>query len=63
MYVCVCYGVTDKQIKQAVEQGAMDLKSLQAQLNVGKQCGKCVRDTLEMIAATKDMIPNYYEVA
>ncbi len=63
MYVCVCYGVTDKQVKKAVEDGAVDLKALQKALNVGTQCGKCIRMTLEVMQQQLDVTPNYYEVA
>ncbi|QIZ78640.1 bacterioferritin-associated ferredoxin [Ferrimonas lipolytica] len=63
MYICVCFGVTDTQIKQAIENGATDLKALQAELNVGSQCGKCIRTTLEMMEQTKDLEPNYYQAA
>ena len=41
MYVCICHGVTDKQIETAVEAGAMTMKKLSAELGVGSQCGKC----------------------
>ncbi len=63
MYVCVCYGVTEKQVKEAVEQGAETLKALQTKLNVGTECGKCIKATLEMMEQTKDLTPNYYQVA
>ena len=41
MYVCICHGVTDGKIEQAIEQGADTMKKLTEQLNVGSQCGKC----------------------
>ncbi|GAA4871455.1 bacterioferritin-associated ferredoxin [Ferrimonas pelagia] len=63
MYVCVCFGVTDKQVKQVVAEGATDLKTLQAKLNVGTQCGKCIKTTLEIMQQQLDVTPNYYEVA
>ena len=44
MYVCVCHGVTDKQIRNAVrEEGVGNLRDLRNALNVGSQCGKCVQ--------------------
>ncbi|SHH96706.1 bacterioferritin-associated ferredoxin [Ferrimonas marina] len=63
MYVCMCYGVTDTQIKQAVAKGATDVKTLQSQLGVGAQCGKCIRMAREVMEQELDCIPNYYEVA
>jgi bacterioferritin-associated ferredoxin len=41
MYVCVCNGVTDKQIIKAVEEGASTLQDLSDELNVATCCGRC----------------------
>lgn len=41
MIVCVCNNVSDRKIRQAVEDGATTLFELRAQLNVGTCCGKC----------------------
>ena len=44
MYVCLCKGVTDNQIKDAINQGACSMRDLRADLDVATQCGKCARD-------------------
>lgn len=41
MYVCLCHGVTDRDIREAVCQGASRLRDLSRDLGVGTQCGKC----------------------
>ena len=41
MYVCVCNGVTDKQIIEAAEQGASSLEDLSEELKVATCCGRC----------------------
>ncbi len=42
MYVCVCFGITDKQITNAVvEQGVGTMRELKQQLGVAGMCGKC----------------------
>jgi len=41
MYVCLCKGVTDTQIRQAVDSGATSLRQVRQQLGVASQCGKC----------------------
>jgi len=41
MYVCVCNGVTDKQIIKAAENGAMSLQDLSEELKVATCCGRC----------------------
>jgi bacterioferritin-associated ferredoxin len=53
MYVCLCKGITDTQIRAAVEDGAGSLREVRNTLGAASQCGKCgilirdiVRDTL-----------------
>lgn len=42
MYICVCQGITDTQIKNAVtEQGVTNMRQLGETLGVAQQCGKC----------------------
>ncbi|MFT6283934.1 MAG: bacterioferritin-associated ferredoxin [Arenicella sp.] len=44
MYVCICLGITDKAIKQAVlEDGVGNMRQLKQKLGAGSQCGKCVQ--------------------
>ena len=44
MYVCLCHGITDKAIKQAVlEDGVGNMRQLKKKLGAGTQCGKCVQ--------------------
>lgn len=44
MYVCLCHGITDKAIQQAViEDGVGNIRQLKKELGVGSQCGKCVQ--------------------
>lgn len=53
MYVCMCYGVTDKAIKQAVEtQGAGNLRELREVMDIGSQCGKCIAMAQQIIDNT-----------
>jgi bacterioferritin-associated ferredoxin len=41
MYVCICNGVTENQIRTAVCDGARSLRELRADLGVATCCGKC----------------------
>ena len=41
MYVCLCKGITDSQIRQAVDSGATSLRQVRQMLGVASQCGKC----------------------
>lgn len=50
MYVCVCHGVTERHIEQAVNQGATRLRDLRRNLRVATGCGlcaSCARDCLK----------------
>ena len=57
MYVCLCKGITDTQIRAAVNDGANSMQELRTTLGVASQCGKCgilardiVRDSLGLMA-------------
>ena len=53
MYVCLCHGITDKAIKQAVrEEGIGNLRQLKQHLNVGSQCGRCIQMAQSIIDNT-----------
>ena len=50
MYVCICANVTDRQIRQAVREGASSMDDLAVRLGVGAGCGCCrevARDMLD----------------
>jgi bacterioferritin-associated ferredoxin len=41
MIVCVCNNVSDRKIRQAVEEGITSMLELRQHLDVGTCCGKC----------------------
>jgi bacterioferritin-associated ferredoxin len=41
MYVCLCNGITDSQIRHCVKSGARCISDLQAELGVAAGCGSC----------------------
>lgn len=49
MYVCVCNGITERQVRHAIEQGASSLSDLTEQLGVAAGCGSCVGFTEELL--------------
>ncbi len=55
MYVCLCKGVTDRQIRKAVGEGASRMRDLRRDLGVCSECGKCgecARDLLRAAQST-----------
>ncbi len=52
MYVCLCKGITDSQIRAAIEDGANSFKEVRKTLGVASQCGKCGILTREILRET-----------
>ena len=68
MYICICNGITDSQIKEAVANGVGSFEDLQQQLGVANQCGeckcharKCLRECNK--SCNKQFIPGTADVA
>jgi len=63
MYVCLCKGITDTQIRAAVQEGASSLREVNRTLGVASQCGKCgivareiVRESLGDVMETDEQL-------
>ena len=63
MYVCLCRGVTDGQIREAIYEGCCSYRDVRDSLGVGTQCGKCaclakqvVRDTLDELQSSQSAL-------
>ncbi|OZG75363.1 bacterioferritin-associated ferredoxin [Hahella sp. CCB-MM4] len=55
MYVCLCKGITDRDIQREVENGARRLKDVVNKLGLAKDCAQCVtvaRDVFESLKST-----------
>jgi len=56
MYVCLCNGISDRQIRECVDRGATTLDEVQARLPVANCCGCCestAREIIELHAESK----------
>ena len=60
MYVCLCEGVTDGQIRDAIFEGCCSYRDVRTTLGVASQCGKCaclakqvVRETLSEVQSSQ----------
>ena len=51
MYICVCKGVTEREIREAAARGAHSLKDLRRELGVATECGKCAVDVKRCLKA------------
>ena len=50
MYVCVCNGVTDNEIRQAAAAGCSGLTELTMRTGCGACCGSCVEVAAALLA-------------
>ena len=49
MYVCICNGVTDRQIQEAVENGCRSMAELTMRTGAGASCGTCMETAAAML--------------
>jgi bacterioferritin-associated ferredoxin len=59
MYICICKGVTDTAIREAVHQGADRMRDLKTWLGVSEQCGICAchaKEVLEQALTQKTLM-------
>ena len=50
MYVCICNGITDHQIREAAEAGCASLTELTMRTGCGSGCGSCLDMAADMVA-------------
>lgn len=43
MYVCSCFGITEKQVREHAESGACTPRQIAGACKAGTDCGSCVR--------------------
>lgn len=65
MYVCICKGVSDRRIRQVVEEGARSWREVQVETGCGTQCGKCacVGKSLTREAVKEELLLSGAELA
>lgn len=52
MYVCVCRGVTESALREAIYQGADRMRDLKACLGITEQCGLCASHAKQILDET-----------
>jgi bacterioferritin-associated ferredoxin len=52
MYVCLCNGITENQIRDAVREGVASLLELRLRLGVASSCGKCGECAQQVLCET-----------
>lgn len=49
MYVCICHGVTQAEIENAIENGTDNVMAISDHLGAGSGCGSCQPDLEALI--------------
>jgi bacterioferritin-associated ferredoxin len=58
MYVCLCNGLTDRQVKQAAAAaGTIKTSSIYAACGCRAQCGQCVKALMSLLRGTTGTLP------
>lgn len=67
MYVCLCKGITDQSIRDAVCEGAESFRAVKKCLGASTECGQCsthvraiIKDTLESPDANNAQASMFY---
>lgn len=54
MYICICNGITEDQLKSAA-QNSFNVKETLKKLGVGDSCGICLVDAIEKIQKDSEL--------
>lgn len=49
MFVCICNGVTDRQIREAADAGCDSVSEMTMRTGAGASCGSCLGLVAELI--------------
>ncbi len=52
MYVCICKGITENKLREAIHQGADRMRDLKNTLGVTEQCGRCACHAKQVLDET-----------
>ena len=50
MFVCICHGITDTQIREAAENGCKTVSELTMRTGAGSTCGTCADMAADILA-------------
>ncbi|MEE7548176.1 bacterioferritin-associated ferredoxin [Xanthomonas sp. Kuri4-1] len=53
MYVCICNGVTDHQIREAAAHGCSSVAELTMRTGCGSNCGSCLDMAADLLAQAR----------
>lgn len=59
MYVCLCKGITDSQIRNAVADGLTNYRELRQTLGLSSQCGRCAVEARQIFREACPPTPSH----
>ncbi len=63
MSVCLCRGITDQDIKDAIANGAESYREVRDLLDLGTCCGRCAPEARAIISEEVAMIASKLAIA
>ncbi len=63
MFICICNGITERQIRNAIQEGACTVHDLRACLGVGAGCGCCAEFAADMLSEAQQAAPSARETS
>ncbi|MBV5260028.1 glycoprotein [Synechococcus moorigangaii CMS01] len=54
MYVCLCRGITEKQIRQVAMQQSCSMQELSKVMGIGMDCGTCLEYAAQLLQAHQE---------
>nr|WP_254622240.1 bacterioferritin-associated ferredoxin [Stenotrophomonas sp. GbtcB23] len=54
VYVCICNGVTDHQIREAAQSGVASVSELTMRTGCGATCGSCLDMAADLLAKARN---------
>lgn len=62
MYVCICNGVTERQIREAADAGCASLAELTMRTGCGSTCGTCLDTAAAVLGAARSEASSLHEL-
>ncbi len=63
MYVCICHGVTEKDIQKAAKAGASSLQEVKEMTGCATGCGTCADTAIEVLHAQHNKVtPDFLKI-
>jgi bacterioferritin-associated ferredoxin len=63
MYVCICHGISESRLKQAIREGADSFEQLQSRTGVATCCGSCESCARELLDERLDSLEPSHQAA